>query len=381
MAIVLVSLLVLIPAFSPASGITLKEKLTQKQKELNVAYAEYKEFQEQMNVLADRQNRAEIRLADIEAKINSVEKNIGTAEDDLEAARRQLNERVVEMYKDGFSSAPAYVEVLFADADFSSVLARLSYLGKMADQDQDVFDQVKAYLAEKQAREFDLTSKQQEQNAVLAELDTLRDEMGAQLTDASGDYERLRTQVINLREEVRKAEEAAARAAALAALQRAKTAAAQKKANAALASINRSSSSKVQPGTFVFPVAGPHSYVDSWGAARSGGRSHTGTDILAAEGTPVVACVSGTISRVTTTDIGLGGITIWLRGSNGTSYYYAHLSGIAGGIGKGTSVSAGQVIGYVGHTGNAGNCNHLHFALYPGGGSATNPYPTLRAAD
>jgi peptidoglycan LD-endopeptidase LytH len=382
LAILLVSLFVVAPAFSPATGMTLKESLTAKQKQLNAAYAEYKQFQEQMNVLADRQNQAEIRLAGIEDKIGSVQNNIDTAQADLEAARQQLNGRVVQMYKDGFSSAPAYVEVLFADADFSSVLERLSYLGKMADQDQHLFSQVQGYLQQKQAREADLSSKQQDQAAALADIASLQAEMNAKLKDATGDYQRLHTQVVNLREQVRKAEEAAKKAAALAALQRAKTLAAQKKANAALAAINRSSgkSSTAQPGAFVFPVAGPHSYVDSWGAARSGGRSHKGTDILAAEGTPCVACVSGTVTRVTTTDVGLGGITIWLKGNNGSSYYYAHLSSIAGGIHKGTSVSAGQVIGYVGHTGNAGTCNHLHFGLYPGS-SPIDPYPTLRGAD
>ena len=388
LAILLVSLLVLLPAASPAQGMTLKEKLTQKQKELNAASAEYKKFQQQMDALADRQNQAEIRLANIEAKVGSVQKNIDAAQDDLEAARKQLNERVVQMYKDGFSSAPAYVEVLFADADFSSVLERLSYLGMMADQDQALFSQVNEYLKQKQSRESDLTAKQQEQSAILAELDSLQSEMNAKLKDANGEYKRLQTTVANLREEVRKAEEAARRAAAQAALERARTLAAQEKARKALASINKSSSSssgggsssKAQPGAFVFPVAGAHSYVDSWGAARSGGRAHKGTDILAAEGTPIVACVSGTISRVTTTDVGLGGITIWLKGNNGTSYYYAHLSGIAGGIRKGTSVGAGDVIGYVGHTGNAGSCNHLHFGLYPNG-SPVDPYQTLRAAD
>lgn len=366
---------------------TLKEKLSQKQAELNAALAEYNKFQDSMNALAEKQNQAEIRLADIEVKVGSVEKNIKLAEQDLQGARQQLANRVVQMYKDGFSSAPAYIDVLFADADFGSVLARLSYLGKIADQDQHLFNEVQSYLQQKQARQSDLTAKQQEQNATLAELDSMQAEMNEKLKASSGDYQRLRTQVLNLREEVRKAEEAAAKAAALAAAARAKTAAAQAKAKAALAALSRNSSSgsgggggsKAQSGAFTFPVAGAHSFIDSWGAARSGGRTHAGTDILAAQGTPVVACVSGTISRTTSTDIGLGGITIWLRGNNGTSYYYAHLSGIA--VGKGQSVSAGEVIGYVGHTGNAGSCNHLHFAIHPGGGSAVNPYATLRAAD
>ena len=205
----------------------------------------------------------------------------------------------------------------------------------------------------------------------------MQKDMNDKLGDASGDYQRLKTQVLNLREEVRLAEEAAARQAALEAIARAKTKAAQDAANKALRSVGRTTTA--QPGAFIFPVAGPHSYVDSFGAPRSGGRTHKGTDILAGYGTPVVACVSGTITRTTTTDVGLGGISIWLKGGS-TSYYYCHLSSIAGGIHRGTSVSAGEVIGYVGHTGNAEGCNHLHFQIMPGG-VAVDPYPTLKAND
>lgn len=131
----------------------------------------------------------------------------------------------------------------------------------------------------------------------------------------------------------------------------------------------------------VFPVAEPNSYINSWGFSRSGGRRHQGTDIMAARGTAVFACVSGTIDKTMPYNRGLGGITIWLRGDDGNAYYYAHLNSIADGISPGTRVTAGQIIGTVGSTGNAsGGSPHLHFEIHPGGGSAINPYPILRSA-
>jgi murein DD-endopeptidase MepM/ murein hydrolase activator NlpD len=131
----------------------------------------------------------------------------------------------------------------------------------------------------------------------------------------------------------------------------------------------------------VFPVAGPNSYIDSWGFSRSGGRRHEGTDIMAARGTDVVACVSGVIEKTSPYSQGLGGITIWLRGDDGNTYYYAHLNRIVDGIAPGVRVDAGQVIAEVGNTGNArGGSPHLHFEIHPGGGAAIDPYPILRSA-
>jgi murein DD-endopeptidase MepM/ murein hydrolase activator NlpD len=121
----------------------------------------------------------------------------------------------------------------------------------------------------------------------------------------------------------------------------------------------------------VCPVAGPRAFADTWGAARSGGRSHEGVDMMSPGGTPLVAVEAGSANFSTNR---LGGNAIWLTGASGTKYYYAHLSAWEG---SSRSVSQGEVIGYVGATGNT-TANHLHFEVHPGGGRAVNPYPYVR---
>jgi murein DD-endopeptidase MepM/ murein hydrolase activator NlpD len=123
------------------------------------------------------------------------------------------------------------------------------------------------------------------------------------------------------------------------------------------------------------PVEPPYSYTDTWGAARSGGRSHQGTDIMAPHGAKELAYTDGVISDEHSNT--LGGITLYLQGDNGDEYYYAHLSGYA--VGEGTRVKAGQTVGFVGNTGDARyTAPHLHFEVHPGGGSPVNPYPYVK---
>ena len=126
------------------------------------------------------------------------------------------------------------------------------------------------------------------------------------------------------------------------------------------------------------PVNGPVTFVDSWGAPRSGGRAHEGVDMIAARGTPIAAIYSGTILRTQSST--LGGLTIWLLSDAGDEYYYAHLDSYAVGISGGTKVAEGQTIGYNGSSGNAPDyLPHLHFEYHPGGGSAVNPYPLVKS--
>ena len=121
----------------------------------------------------------------------------------------------------------------------------------------------------------------------------------------------------------------------------------------------------------VCPVAGPTAFADTWGAPRSGGRTHQGVDMMSPGGTPLVAVESGSVTFKQTP---LGGNSVWLNGASGTRYFYAHLSGFEG---SSRGVSQGEVIGYVGATGNT-SVNHLHFEVHPNG-PAVNPYPYVAA--
>jgi murein DD-endopeptidase MepM/ murein hydrolase activator NlpD len=131
----------------------------------------------------------------------------------------------------------------------------------------------------------------------------------------------------------------------------------------------------IAQGNIVCPVQGPVNFTNTWGAARSGGRSHQGTDMLANGGIPTVAPTNG---RVVHKESGLGGNTWYVYGDNGHTYYGAHLSSYEN-VGVGW-VAAGTVIGYVGDSGNAAGTNHLHLEYKPGGGSSVNPYDLLDRA-
>ena len=121
-----------------------------------------------------------------------------------------------------------------------------------------------------------------------------------------------------------------------------------------------------KPKHYVFPVDGGASYVDTYGAGRSDIYDgwHHGDDLFAPLGTPVVAVARGTLSLVGWNK--LGGWRLWLTDKKGNSFYYAHLAGYARWILTQHHVRAGQVIGFLGRTGDAFTTEpHLHFEIHP----------------
>ena len=134
------------------------------------------------------------------------------------------------------------------------------------------------------------------------------------------------------------------------------------------------------------PVAGvaPSQLVDTYTQARGEGRVHDAIDIMAPAGTPVLAAVDGPVAKLF--DSERGGLTLYQFDDAGRRvYYYAHLQGYAAGLAEGQRLRQGQVIGYVGSTGNASpDAPHLHFTVGDLGpdrhwakSTPVNPYPLL----
>lgn len=127
------------------------------------------------------------------------------------------------------------------------------------------------------------------------------------------------------------------------------------------------------------PVVGAVSFADTWGAPRSGGRTHRGVDMFALHGTAVVAPVAGIVEYRSNS---LGGPSFHLWGDDGNYYYGTHLARYGPASGR---VRAGNIVGYVGATGNAiGTAPHLHFEIHPDRAPGDPPAavnPTAAVAD
>lgn len=141
--------------------------------------------------------------------------------------------------------------------------------------------------------------------------------------------------------------------------------AAASRAEAAAAALAAAATPPPPPPVFC-PAPGSQ-FVDSWGFSRSGGRRHKGVDMMAPYGTPVLAPVDGVVRA---SNSSLGGLGFYLDDADGNEFFGSHLAtlDVTG------PVVAGQQIGTVGSTGNAGT-PHLHFEVKPAGSGSVNPFP------
>ena len=140
---------------------------------------------------------------------------------------------------------------------------------------------------------------------------------------------------------------------------------------------------KLQNTELQSPIAMPiegvqvQQLTDTWGAARGSDRCHEGIDIFAPRGTPVLSTTQGIVREVGTNV--LGGKVVWVTGPSSSQHYYAHLEDYAPALREGDWLEVGELLGFVGNTGNAENTPpHLHYGIYLNDG-ATNPYPYLTA--
>lgn len=118
--------------------------------------------------------------------------------------------------------------------------------------------------------------------------------------------------------------------------------------------------------------------IDTYSDARSGGRTHNAIDIFAARGSLVASPTEAVVTKITP-DTGFGGIQVWTANPGGEEYYFAHLNAVYPRLEEGDVLEPGDLIGFVGNTGNAINASpHLHFAIYTKDRENPNPYNRLK---
>jgi peptidoglycan LD-endopeptidase LytH len=328
----------------PASAQSTKEKL-------EAAQAQVEKLRAEANIATAAYERAHERLIVTQDKIAETEAALAEARSKIGKLQGHLNERAREAYLAGPTST---IDLLLEAESVTEFSDRLEFLDRLAQDDADLVTRVAVISEELRRTEAELERLERIQAAAEAEAEKQQGIILSKLDQA----EELEAQL----EEQYEEELAAARAAAAAA-----AAASSGGGGSGSGTIPTVSGQALQacpaPGT---------SFTDTFGAPRSGGRTHQGVDMMGNYGMPIYAAQSGTVSHSSSS---LGGNQAYVHSSSGYTFY-AHLQGYSGASG---SVSAGTLIGYMGDTGNATGVPHLHFEYHPGGGAAVNPTPYVAA--
>lgn len=333
----------------PSNAITRSQvdEACQDSKEQLAAYRGAQEdFEEAAYGYEDALNEVE-RL---EVKQDRIQTSVDSHAADLDVVQAQLEEQAVQMYMMGGLNNPG---IIFSASSVDQVMTTSEFLNSATLGGQESINDLIAAKGELVRFQGDLDVVHGElKEAEAAALDLVNRQEAAMDAERAA-YEQLSGKCKELTDQYEK-----------------------EQAELAAAAAQRASGS-IQVGLFICPITpGRTSFIDSWGFPRSGGRSHKGVDMFASRGEPLYAVQSGTASASSNS---LGGLSVHLSADSGFRYYYAHLDSHQ--FSGSRRVNQGDVVGYVGSSGNArGTSPHLHFEIRPSGGSAVNPYPTVRAA-
>jgi peptidoglycan LD-endopeptidase LytH len=387
--IVLLAIALAVPLVAPIAATAQSRSLQEIERELAQVQQERSDIEARVAEATAEIERLEARIAELEQERDVLTAEVAALREELEEIAGLIAFRVRETFKYGANLDP--IAVFLGSDDPEGALSRAQVVQRVVAADQAKSEALVATRTQVDAAEERLA----ERSAELASARERQEQVGEQLQadfarvreledgltqEARAERERIERERREREERERRAREARERA------ERERQQAASASTSSASGSSSRggsssggsSASSAPAPtggGGMACPLDQPRHFSDSWGAPRSGGRGHRGTDIMGPHGIPVRAITSGTWSiQSPGASAGLWGI---LRGDDGNQYWYMHLSSHT--VGNGARVSAGQQVGTNGATGNAPpNAPHVHFELHPGGGSAVNPYSLLR---
>ena len=315
--------------------------------------------------------------AAIAERLDTVATEVAVGDRRIVELRAQAEEVARTLYMDAGGEGV----VRFFDAEtINEIPVREKYLEQLSQSGAAVLSRYQALTAAQIGQRGELNQLSSDQAVVVAELERLAASILAELEAADSEYRAVAAAYEAQEEEKRRrAEEERRRREEEDRLRReaTSTTAAGGVTTTTVEGATTTTAAPPPPtGSQTCPVNGAVAFTDTWGAPRSGGRTHKGVDMIASLGTPLVAIESGTISKIGKG--GLGGLTLWIKAVSGDSFYYAHLDGFAAGLHAGQAVTVGELVGFNGNTGNARyTVPHLHFEWHPGGGSAVNPYPLV----
>jgi murein DD-endopeptidase MepM/ murein hydrolase activator NlpD len=349
-----------------------KERVVTLQREVHAAYRRLNETTARADALAVVLEREQGRYELITSRLIETEQDLRRARERFDAVIARLNERAREAFINGPGSG---IEFLLGATSLDDLSDRLAFMDAVTQNDVDLSTEVQNTKNGLTAKEADLEELRADHRAVLDRLNERRRELEASLAEASSLFASI---------QAKKAE--AERYAKKLSRQRQAWVRSHFSGGGAHASVSMPAG---WAGTLqVCPVDNPRAFGDGFGAPRYAGgyHLHAGVDIIAPLGTPIRATFAGTARSSQNT---LGGLAVYVYGARGYTYN-AHLSGYSS-LSDGP-VQAGDIIGYVGSTGDAGSINHDHFEFHPASipsgwpvsyygynviGDALNPYPLL----